>query len=948
MAENLQFNLDVSTEQAVSSINKFFNTVEQGAAEAKSSLNKAFGQELETEVVIKIEGGKAVAQKVQAVKQESNRLHTVTKAINGEFGKTPNQIRRSISALKAVRDNTEKFNKKTGEVRYSWRLVTEQIDKANRELQEFNNSQPRGSGAASGVKDLESTFTSAGLKARLLADAIQASMRTIQAAIGGMVDRARELGQLNVALQSFTDSAEQAEGIMLLAQQTGLQYGVSIQSVEKAWKRVGPAASAAGLSTKETSTLIESATARIAQMGLSAEQSGRYMEALAQVMGKGKLQGEELRQQFAELDGALRTQVGKYLAVNNGINDLDKAMQNGEVSAQMFAQALIGVSEDAVKKLGTDVGNLNTQWNQLNLEQKFNQVNNVFTTAADQWGDLFGPFMDSVGRAAVLIGGYLATWQTKFPELATILKENMTRAGELIEMVAYGIIIAFDLISKAIEDSRDVLANWLKLIPVVGPAISIIDGLNKDSSGLWSESVEKARALVGQIGNMQQVYGGVVQEQINMATAITEEERARRGLIGQLESQRTLIGELARKQKDAVELQKKTKSVYDAEKQELDSLVANIKARFDLEISKSKDKEAILKDQAKAEKARYKEIREALKERYDEEKTELSDIYDRKLRAMDREKDHLNDMTPSEQKLYDLEKKELIEKIRSGDVDEKQLLTLKARLERMERSEQLDKLAADRKIVEEQKQKALKELEDEKTKALEDAKTVHESILNTTEKALKEQQDQTKELQAQKKEIGDLGRGVEVYNGSLEDGLNEVRNQAVAVQGLKGDWDNATSAVDDYVQKLKDAKVREANLAKAVATDSVGQPARASGGPVVAGSKYTVNELGKEAFLSASGRLSMINAPSYGTWKAPSSGTVIPAHLTKKLDIPTGGANINNAALLNGSMAGRRGISTVSNGDTISNNVTIQTQNPIQAASDMMVQMNKVRRRRYT
>jgi TP901 family phage tail tape measure protein len=58
--------------------------------------------------------------------------------------------------------------------------------------------------------------------------------------------------------------------------------------------------------------------------------------------------------------------------------------------------------------------------------------------------------------------------------------------------------------------------------------------------------------------------------------------------------------------------------------------------------------------------------------------------------------------------------------------------------------------------------------------------------------------------------------------------------------------------------------------------------ARWTGGPVDAGAEYRVNELGQEAFLSA-GRLSLIDKPANAIWRAPSSGVVIPAGVTSRL-----------------------------------------------------------------
>ena len=122
-------------------------------------------------------------------------------------------------------------------------------------------------------------------------------------------------------------------------------------------------------------------------------------------------------------------------------------------------------------------------------------------------------------------------------------------------------------------------------------------------------------------------------------------------------------------------------------------------------------------------------------------------------------------------------------------------------------------------------------------------------------------------------------------------------------------------------------------------------PQNFAGGPISGGTTSIVNELGKEAFLSASGRLSMINAPAFGKWTAPTSGTIIPAHLTKELDIPAGGINLNQPAGMS-----RRAASPATGGavgDVFHQNVTVQAVNPVQAANNMMVEMTRMRRRRF-
>ena len=746
---------------------------------------------------------------------------------------------------------------------------------------------------------------------------------------------------------------------MKLAQQTGLAYGVSIQSVENAWRRVGPSATAAGLSLSETNDVITAAVARMSQMGLSAEQSKRYMEALAQVMGKGKLQGEELRQQFAELDGALRTQVAAFLSAKYGIVSLDDAMQNGEVSAEMFADALVGISQDAVANLVTNLGNLDDQFEQLNLEQRFNNLNSILTVASQQWGQVFGPFAESLMRIATLVSGFIATFTTRFPAAAQRISDGLRFIGQVAEMVVYGIIFVFDILMQAYEKLVTSNNIWIKgiraAIDPVGALMDAVNGGGQDGeTNWWEQSVVNARKLMGEMGSMQKLFDKTLEQQqqgLENQEAGTEEQRA---MTEKVRATKDEVDRLTQAEAQATEQAKQKKAEYDEQKKKVQELTAALKARYDMEIAEAKKASDITRQRIADEKAAYKEATAAVKERYDTEIARVNEVYDKKLAAMDLERDRLNARTPSEQKLYDLEKKALQDKIKSGELEGEELLRAQARLERMERQEQLEKLAAERKIVEKQKAEELKQLEAEREDTLKAMEQTHKEVVKDLEAQLEREKQKVKALQDSKKELDNIKTNTKAYNGDLEKGVGELRNQSSQLSTMKGQWETLKRQAAEYNRLLSEANRKKQNL-ESDGGGGGGTPARASGGPVTGGATYQVNELGKEAFLSAAGKLSMINAPAYGKWKAPSSGTVIPAHLTKQLSVPTGGVNLNNAAGSNASRASSAGMSSMvraiqntMGGDTISNNVTIQAINPTQAASDMMVNMNRVRRRRYT
>lgn len=92
-------------------------------------------------------------------------------------------------------------------------------------------------------------------------------------------------------------------------------------------------------------------------------------------------------------------------------------------------------------------------------------------------------------------------------------------------------------------------------------------------------------------------------------------------------------------------------------------------------------------------------------------------------------------------------------------------------------------------------------------------------------------------------------------------------------QDLANSWIGVASSINTAAQALSNYKSQEG-----------GSQARFAGGDVFGGRQYTVNELGQESFLSSTGRLSLIRAPQYGHWTAPSRGLVIPASMTSRLE----------------------------------------------------------------
>lgn len=124
-----------------------------------------------------------------------------------------------------------------------------------------------------------------------------------------------------------------------------------------------------------------------------------------------------------------------------------------------------------------------------------------------------------------------------------------------------------------------------------------------------------------------------------------------------------------------------------------------------------------------------------------------------------------------------------------------------------------------------------------------------------------------------------LESGTSEAESNLDGGVSQANNMTTALG-------NAASQARDIASAITGLDGLNVN----VRLNSV--PGLWTGGPARAGQTYQVNELGQEGFLSASGRLSAINKPRNALWKAPSSGTVIPAHIWSGIDAPAAGVRV--------------------------------------------------------
>ena len=794
---------------------------------------------------------------------------------------------------------------------YDWKILTDRMKKVNGALGKMGEGGSFMGKLKQGMTSFAPMLTLIQTAANLATAAIMNTISAIMNLGPAMIDRAKDVENLKLTLTGFLNTEEEVASVMASSKAVALTYGADLGEVEKAYKRLTPTIIAAGGSLKDTEKVIVAMTARTTQLGLNSEQTSRYMEAIAQVFGKGKLQAEELTKQLSQMDGALRSQLDTYVKNNTEFTSLVSAMEAGAMTADIFKDAFIEVSEQAVKRLANEMQALQATFDDLTIQQVQNKINTLNTLSLDSLNNTFNGFGQSILRAGAGLAQFGASITNDLPGMTALVKRLMDEIGVVVELVFNGFLVGLKVVLKAIDlvvEGLLKLRNMIRNIPGVNTLVDSLEGVRR----AFIESFRKGTDMI-----------------LGTGTALEDQIR----LMGELEEETGMTA------KEYEELGKQATNAIQEGLKGLKERLDLVKSTGQEEKTLIKEKMELVKESIAEEKAMYKDAKEAMTSKYDAEDERISEKLSKLREAYDLEKGEISAKTDAERKLEAIRRKELVAKTKNKDLSEKERLQAVVALEQMNKRVLLTEAEARY-----NKEKLALE---EKSKANDKAKEIAlEKLKNKNDKALA---DLKKKLDVEEQGIKDIDREYDALATTVRDMKNEeagliATNRTAALKSI----DDQITAIG----RLKAAReTAQARLESKKPLDGM-----FTGGPVSGGTSYQVNELGKEAFLSASGALSMINAPAFGTWKAPGAGTIIPAHLTKQLSIPKGGVNVNSSARMNassaspgtgGDFAKLAGAVLSMSRDNVTNNVTIQSANTTQAASDVMVQLAKLKRLRY-
>ena len=936
--EPLILDLQVDNAQAISSINAFFDIYQQGVDGMAQALSSALGKQNEVKVHLKMEGDQIVSSGVEKISKEVDQVVTAAKIMNGEFGKTPNEVRKSIQILQQIKGDTQKFVGKTKELTPEWRAVSEMIKKAYERLSEFN-------GEGKKVGNLYNKLVSS----QVAADLLMGSFRGLTNAIGAFLAKGSQMEVLFLQLEGFTggvnEAADAYKEFVAIGQATPF---TAAQVATAARTMMG-----FGIETEQTIVQVEQLAVIAAATG---GELGHMARNLGQIQANQRAYTRDLMQ-FANQGIPIYQELANILDVST--QKVREMVEEGSVGYDEVAQALENMTEK-----GTAFANIAEQ-----MDQTFSAKMEAMRSAVENFAGRFlaalnaldqalgGPFM---GLLEGIVSGL-----NDLAEKAQFVKENIAVLAPLFAGLAAAITA---LAIHTIVDNLDDLSKALKLSDIATKgltfaqnALNVAMAVTKALTGNWHTIVAAAAAAAAVASAASANYAN---NQAALARAKAKTVEKNEEELSQMEQLKqgydrmtTTLQEIIDKHVEEIEV---IENKIRASERKMNRALEYLKIERDKAIE-------VINERREAEKDAFEEVKDQhaqrmaqIKEQYETEKREAQEVIDQMRERHAEELGLINAKTPAEEKLLDIRRKELQEKKKSAKIGSKEYWQAQASLDAMDRQVKLEETRKRHKNESKTAEENLKNIEEEERDLTKSEEKRFEKKQETHDKTMEhydeEEQRANEMYDKQKAKIDEAyNRRTQAAWASANEAIRAIDAEILAFDRLaaaaEAAYARAAAAKAAYqsnpIQQAGDAAF---DIATEAAPDWVKEhskkrePHLFTGGPMSAGQTAVVNELGKEAFLTASGKLSMINSPAWGKWRAPEAGTVIPAHLARQLDIPAGGVNLNKAAGSNARFAARGG-GIVSGGDVFNQSVTVQAANPVQAANNLMVEMTRLRRR---
>lgn len=218
-----------------------------------------------------------------------------------------------------------------------------------------------------------------------MAGALGAGISSLSGLFSSLVSTAREAGRARTTLRNVSADAREYGQSLRFVSELSNKYGTNLIGLTEAFAKFKAAATPAGVAVAEQERIFANISKAMTSFGISGGEATLTMAAITQMMGKGKISSEELRQQLGERIPVAMQAMANAAGVS--IGQLDKLLKEGKLQSS----EIMGKFSDELAKLS---GETSTD----NLEASLGRLKNAFSDLADalRIGDHFKRAVDIV------------------------------------------------------------------------------------------------------------------------------------------------------------------------------------------------------------------------------------------------------------------------------------------------------------------------------------------------------------------------------------------------------------------------------------------------------------------------------------------------------------------------------------------------------------------------
>jgi tape measure domain-containing protein len=318
-------------------------------------------------------------------------------------------------------------------------------------------------------------------------------LQAAQMAVSKAFNTALQLDSIEAAYTQIFKSSEIATLQLERLKDKADELGLSFIDLAASYKTFAGSAYTTGLSLKQTNEIFDAVSNAAAQMKLNSEQTQGTLLALAQMISKGTVSMEELRQQLGErLPGAM-----KIFADGLGVSteELNKMIASGKVMAT-----------DALPKFAARLNDVyKTTEPMKGLQAAVNRLSNTFTEAVQ--GGAVGKFFEAIVNGATAAIGVV---ENAYKGFQILINNSKFQGNQIFDSGTGEINKLFETGGdKAVTQLAELIAEYNKLGKAFGFATEegkAYLGLIKIAYAAQQELLKKPVATKS--GGTSRVVGG--------------------------------------------------------------------------------------------------------------------------------------------------------------------------------------------------------------------------------------------------------------------------------------------------------------------------------------------------------------------------------------------------------------------------------------------------------